>query len=180
MYIKTSDQEKVNMGFGNYQCNWGLHIACLYETEQERDEIIFGYFNQGLKENDLILYCPAERSKEDFFKKYTEISSYYNEFLEYNINNSSIQEIINKYTEQVNEVTFSPKDIRVIYVGFKLLETMIKESSLLSLIEIEYNGLDEVTHFHLLDDIEDIEINKDKNSIKIGSCLYEYKEIEWV
>ncbi|MFP4547037.1 MAG: MEDS domain-containing protein [Fidelibacterota bacterium] len=72
MYIKTSDQEKVNMGFGNYQCNWGLHIAGLYETEKERDEIIFGYFNQGLKENDLILYCPAERTKEDFFEKFSD------------------------------------------------------------------------------------------------------------
>lgn len=44
MHIQTSDQEAMLMGFGNYSCNWGLHICGLYETEQERDEILFGFF----------------------------------------------------------------------------------------------------------------------------------------
>jgi hypothetical protein len=71
MYIRTSDQEKVNMGFGDFQCNWGLHLAGLYETEAERDEIIFGYFEQGIKEGDLQLYCPTERSRDDFVTKFS-------------------------------------------------------------------------------------------------------------
>ena len=40
MYIKTSNQEKLELGIGNYSCNWGIHIAGLYETDVERDEII--------------------------------------------------------------------------------------------------------------------------------------------
>lgn len=73
MHIKTSDQEKLNMGFGGYTCNWGLHICGLYETEAERDEIIFGFLHQGAIENDKQLYCPVEQTKEEFIKKYGEL-----------------------------------------------------------------------------------------------------------
>ncbi len=73
MYIKTSDQPKVNMGFGHYTCNWGLHIAGLYETEQERDDILLGYLHQGDIEGDLQLYCPVERSTEDFIQTYGQL-----------------------------------------------------------------------------------------------------------
>ena len=69
MYIKTSDQEKLTLGIGNYSCNWGMHIAGLYESEEERDEIIFGYLAQGYKDNDLQLYCPCERFEDDFKTK---------------------------------------------------------------------------------------------------------------
>jgi len=73
MHIKTSDQEKLNMGFGGYTCNWGLHICGLYETEAERDEIIFGFLHQGAIENDKQLYCPVEQTKVEFIKKYGEL-----------------------------------------------------------------------------------------------------------
>ena len=70
MHIKTSDQESLKMGFGNYTCNWGLHIAGLYETEEERDEIIFGFLRQGFHEGDLQLYCPVERTIEEFKQEF--------------------------------------------------------------------------------------------------------------
>jgi len=70
MHIKTSDQEELNMGFGGYTCNWGLHICGLYETEAERDEIIFGFLQQGALENDLQLYCPTERTEENFIREF--------------------------------------------------------------------------------------------------------------
>lgn len=70
MHIKTSDQQKLNMGFGGYTCNWGLHICGLYETEAERDEIIFGFLHQGAIENDKQLYCPVERTKENFITEF--------------------------------------------------------------------------------------------------------------
>ena len=70
MHLKTSDQEVANLGFGNYTCNWGAHICGLYETEQERDEILLGFLHQGDLENDLQLYCPAERNREDFITDY--------------------------------------------------------------------------------------------------------------
>ncbi|MBN2040218.1 MAG: MEDS domain-containing protein [Spirochaetes bacterium] len=71
MHINTSRQQKLNMGFGAYTCNWGTHFCGLYETEDERDEIIFGFLHQGAVEKDLQLYCPAERSREEFIAQYT-------------------------------------------------------------------------------------------------------------
>lgn len=37
MYVQTSEQPKLNLGFNDYECNWGVHIAGLYENEEERD-----------------------------------------------------------------------------------------------------------------------------------------------
>jgi hypothetical protein len=70
MYIKTSDQETLQLGIGNYSCNWGAHICGLYESEHERDEIIFGYLRQGYLAGDLQLYCPVERSPEQFYEEF--------------------------------------------------------------------------------------------------------------
>ncbi|MFA9388911.1 MAG: MEDS domain-containing protein [Prolixibacteraceae bacterium] len=73
MHIQTSDQEALQLGIGKYSCNWGTHICGLYETERERDEIIFGFLKEGLLNNDLQMYCPVEQTEEEFhqgFAKY--------------------------------------------------------------------------------------------------------------
>jgi len=72
MHIRTSDQERLELGFGGISCNWGVHIAGLYETEKERDEIIIGYLHEGAEKRDLQLYCPTERTREDFEHEFTE------------------------------------------------------------------------------------------------------------
>lgn len=71
MYYKTSDQEQVNLGFHGHECNNGMHFCGLYETEQERDEIILAYLRQGLIDKDEVLYTPTERSVEDFYQKFS-------------------------------------------------------------------------------------------------------------
>ncbi len=71
MYYKTSDQERVKLGFGGHECNNGMHFCGLYETEQERDEIILAYLRQGLIDKDHVLYTPTERSVEDFHQKFS-------------------------------------------------------------------------------------------------------------
>ena len=38
----------------------------MYETPQERDEILLGFLHAGDRAGDLQLYCPCERSQEDF------------------------------------------------------------------------------------------------------------------
>lgn len=73
MYIKTSEQEVVNLGFCDLYCNNGMHFAGLYETQEERDEIVMGFLSQGDIDGDLNLYCPTERSKEDFVRKFSEL-----------------------------------------------------------------------------------------------------------
>jgi len=70
MHIQTSNQPKVSMGFNNYTCNWGLHICGLYETEKERDNLIFGFLKQGYVEDDLQFYVPSERTFDDFEEKF--------------------------------------------------------------------------------------------------------------
>ena len=70
MYIKTSDQEKLDLGFNHFECNWGAHICGLYETEEERDEIVMGFLHAGDLAGDLQMYCPVERTPEDFTEKY--------------------------------------------------------------------------------------------------------------
>jgi hypothetical protein len=71
MQVKTSNQPSMNLGFGSYSCNWGTHIAGLYETEQERDEILLGYLGQGAEDGDLELYCPTEQTAEEFSAKFS-------------------------------------------------------------------------------------------------------------
>jgi len=71
MHFQTSNQEKLDLGFGGYTCNWGLHICGLYETESERDEIIMGFLHKGDTEHDMQLYCPAERTEENFKVEYS-------------------------------------------------------------------------------------------------------------
>lgn len=71
MHIQTSHQESLNLGIGNYTCNWGVHIAGLYENEQERDEILFGFLHQGILAGNLQMYCPEEQTKDEFSSKYS-------------------------------------------------------------------------------------------------------------
>jgi len=71
MHIKTSEQEELLLGIGNYSCNWGVHICGLYESDEERDEIIFGFLKQGAHDGDLQLYCPVERTSDEFYHDFS-------------------------------------------------------------------------------------------------------------
>lgn len=73
VHIKTSAQPEAHLGFGDWTINWGTHICGLYETEEERDSIIMGYLNRGDRDGDLQIYCPTERSPENFRKEYTKL-----------------------------------------------------------------------------------------------------------
>lgn len=70
MHIPTSQQARLELGFGDYTCNWGVHICGLYETEAERDEIVLGFLHQGDLAGDLQFYCPAEVTEADFRERY--------------------------------------------------------------------------------------------------------------
>ncbi|MEQ8220856.1 MAG: MEDS domain-containing protein [Candidatus Eremiobacterota bacterium] len=75
MHIKTSDQEPFHIGFGDYTCNWGVHMCGLYETEEEKEAIVFGFLRQGVLDGDMQLYCPSETIESDFKKNFTHFCS---------------------------------------------------------------------------------------------------------
>jgi len=75
MKIQTSDQPFLELGFGGYQCNWGIHIAGLYETKEERDAIMLGFLSAGMCAGDLEMYCYHERSSEEFLDDMSHFSS---------------------------------------------------------------------------------------------------------
>lgn len=68
MYLQSSDQEKMDLGFGGHSCHWGTHIAGLYETEAERDQIITGFLQKGLERGDVQRYC-LEEEKDQFIRE---------------------------------------------------------------------------------------------------------------
>jgi hypothetical protein len=73
MHIKTSNQPELKLGIGNYSCNWGIHICGLYESEKERDEIIFGYLKSGCIAGDKQIFIHSEQPENQFrenFHKY--------------------------------------------------------------------------------------------------------------
>ena len=73
MHFQTSEQEKLELGFGGYTCNWGLHIAGLYETQAERDEIIMGFLHKGDINGDFQIFIPSEQTPENFTKDYCKL-----------------------------------------------------------------------------------------------------------
>ena len=48
----------------------GIHIAGLYETEAERDEIVMGFLHAGDENGDLQFYASTERSMDNFKQAY--------------------------------------------------------------------------------------------------------------
>lgn len=79
MLIKTSDQPEVELGFWGYRCNWGCHLAGLYESEQERDEIILGFLAQGARDRDIGLFTLAEQSVDQGCSSIAEASEWFDE-----------------------------------------------------------------------------------------------------
>ena len=60
MHLRTSDLAVMNLGFGDYTCNWGTHFCGLYESEAERDAIMYGFLAEGLRDKELLICCPDE------------------------------------------------------------------------------------------------------------------------
>ncbi|HEY3280641.1 MAG TPA: MEDS domain-containing protein [Armatimonadota bacterium] len=71
MYMHTGDQPMLELGFRDHSCNWGTHICGLFETPEERDEILVGFLHAGDEAGDLQLCCTTERTPEQFHQDYS-------------------------------------------------------------------------------------------------------------
>ena len=69
MYYQTSDQERVKLGFGGHECNNGVHFCGLYETDKERNDIIFAFIRQGIEDEAVVHYIPSGNSTDETFEK---------------------------------------------------------------------------------------------------------------
>jgi len=70
MHVHTSDQASLRLGFGGYTCNWGVHMCGLYETDQERDELIYDFLHQGDVDGDLVRFYHADPTPDRFKREY--------------------------------------------------------------------------------------------------------------
>jgi hypothetical protein len=80
MHIPTSDQPVCTIGFGEYTCNWGAHFCGLYETDAERDDMLYAFLHQGDLGGDLQIYSHLEDSDErvrrEYARRYPDCASY--------------------------------------------------------------------------------------------------------
>ncbi len=73
MHLKTSHQPEVELGFGDWVCNWGLHLCGLYQSDQEWTDILFPYLHQGARDGDLQAYVPVEQNAKQFHATYARL-----------------------------------------------------------------------------------------------------------
>jgi MEDS: MEthanogen/methylotroph, DcmR Sensory domain len=70
MHFATSTQPELSLGFGHHTCNWGAHMCALYESDQERDELMCGVLHEGDLEGSLDVVSHAPPSPERFLTAY--------------------------------------------------------------------------------------------------------------
>jgi hypothetical protein len=70
MHVQTSSGPKMSMGFGGYTCNWGVHMCGLYETDAERDDLLYAFLHQGDVDGDLVRYYHREDTPDVFLREY--------------------------------------------------------------------------------------------------------------
>ncbi len=56
----------MKLGYRNTRCHWGTHIACLYQSEEEKDRFLHGFMCRGLNDGDYLLYGLSHERVENF------------------------------------------------------------------------------------------------------------------
>jgi hypothetical protein len=71
MHIQTStNPDRLSLGFGGYTCNWGVHMCGLYETDAERDDLVYSFLHQGDVDGDLVRFYHADATPDRFRREY--------------------------------------------------------------------------------------------------------------
>jgi hypothetical protein len=70
MHVHTSDRERLSLGFGGYTCNWGVHMCGLYETDAERDDLVYNFLHEGDLNEDVVRYYHSAPTSDGFLREY--------------------------------------------------------------------------------------------------------------
>jgi hypothetical protein len=71
MHIHTTEQPVCTLGFGDFTCNWGTHFCGLYESESERDDLLYAFLHQGDVDGNHQIYSHIEDTDDRFRVGYT-------------------------------------------------------------------------------------------------------------
>ena len=141
------------------------------------------YFLALMDDGTLLKGTTKIDTKDEFFKKYIELTDYYNEVQNYfsDKQHDKIEQLLLKYEEGfINEIKFTPHDMRIMYTGLKILDGLTKEPGLLGLVESEYHGLEAMEENWLVDRLEDVTINEEDKYMVIHGNRFEFKRVEWI
>lgn len=141
------------------------------------------YFMALMDDGTLLKGSTRIETKDEFFKKYLELTDYYNEVQNYfsDKQHYKIEKLLLKYEEGfINEIKFTPHDMRIIYTGLKILDSLSKEPGLLGLVESEYHGLESMEENWLVDRLEDVTINEEEKYMVIHGNRFEFERVEWI
>ncbi len=70
MHVHTSDLGQLSLGFGGYTCNWGVHMCGLYDSDAERDALVYDYLHQGDVDGERLRFYHADPTPERFKREY--------------------------------------------------------------------------------------------------------------
>jgi len=141
------------------------------------------YFIVLMDDGTLLKGTTNIETKEEFFKKYLELTDHYKE-VNNNFSEKEYPKIKNIFWKYLNcwteNLKFTSHEMRIIYNGFKILDGLIKEPGLLGLVESEYHGLESMEEFWIYDRLEDANINEEEKNITIFGDKFEFKRVEWI
>jgi hypothetical protein len=141
------------------------------------------YFIALMDEGTLFQGTTNIKDKSEFFKMYLELTNYYNEIQNYfsDKQHDKIETLLLKYEEGfINEIKFTPHDMRIMYTGLKILDSLVKEPGLLGLVESEFHGFENMEDYWIFDRLEDAKINKEEKYFEIFNNRYNFENFEWI
>jgi len=72
LHIWTSDRGILDLGYLNYSCNWGTHIALLYDQDSDLLDFMLGVLHAGVIAKDRICCLLPASTERPFLDAYAE------------------------------------------------------------------------------------------------------------
>lgn len=73
MHVQTSNLPRLDLGFGGYTCNWGVHMCGLYESDSEYEDLVYRFLHQGDLAGERLRFFHREPEPERFVREYARL-----------------------------------------------------------------------------------------------------------